>query len=177
MYVDLSESQLSRTQQWLGYVSCASLRLFSPFSGGSLFRANAERATSISTDSRPREGNVSSAVKDTSLVVNNREWNTALTRVVPCPSGSDMFFLKILSLYLRIWTFSLRIAGLHLAILSLYLAILTFFIVNIQSPFQGKSVHSAAIFATPPGSSNKTKSNLNEWGNPEISKTARWTRD
>ncbi len=27
-----------------------------------------------------------------------------------------------------------------------------------QSPFEGKSVHSAAIFATPPGSSNKTKS-------------------
>ncbi len=26
-----------------------------------------------------------------------------------------------------------------------------------QSPFQGKSVHSAAIFAKPPGSSNKTK--------------------
>ncbi len=46
-----------------------------------------------------------------------------------------------------------------------------------QSPFQEKSVHSAAIFATPPGSSDKTKSYLNEWGNPEISKTARWTRD
>ncbi len=26
-----------------------------------------------------------------------------------------------------------------------------------------------------PGSSNKTKSYLNEWGNPEISKTALWT--
>ncbi len=41
-----------------------------------------------------------------------------------------------------------------------------------QSPFPGKSLHSAAIFATPTGSSYKTKSNLNEWGNPEISRTA-----
>ncbi len=46
-----------------------------------------------------------------------------------------------------------------------------------QSPFQGKSVHSAAIFATHPGSSDKAKSYLNEWENPEISKTAHWTRD
>jgi len=43
---------------------------------------------------------------------------------------------------------------------------------DLNFPFQGKSVHSVAIFATPPGSSNKTKSYLNEWGNPEISKTA-----
>ncbi len=45
-----------------------------------------------------------------------------------------------------------------------------------QSPFQGKSVHSAAIFEMPLGSSDKTKSYLNEWGNPEISKTSHWTR-
>ncbi len=38
------------------------------------------------------------------------------------------------------------------------------------SPFQGKSFNSAAIFAALPGSSNKTKSNLNELGNPEIPK-------
>ncbi len=43
-----------------------------------------------------------------------------------------------------------------------------------QSPFKGKSVHSVAIFAAPPGSSNK--SYLNVWGNPKISKTAQWTQ-
>ncbi len=42
-----------------------------------------------------------------------------------------------------------------------------------QSPYQGTSVHSADIFAMPPVSSNKTKSYLKEWGDPEISKTAR----
>ncbi len=46
-----------------------------------------------------------------------------------------------------------------------------------RSPFQGKSVHLAAIFATPLGSSYKTKSYLNERGNPEISKTATWSRN
>ncbi len=35
---------------------------------------------------------------------------------------------------------------------------------------RGKSLHSAAICATPPGSSYKTY--LNKWGNPEMSKTA-----
>ncbi len=48
---------------------------------------------------------------------------------------------------------------------------------NVGSLFQEKSVHSAAIFATPLGSSYKTKSYLNEWGNTEISKTAPWTHN
>ncbi len=39
---------------------------------------------------------------------------------------------------------------------------------HAKVPFK-ESLYSTAIFAMPPGSSNKTKSYLNEWGNPEIS--------
>jgi len=49
--------------------------------------------------------------------------------------------------------------------------ILTQIVCKLQSPFQGKSVQSEAIFATPPDSYFwASKINLLEWENPEILK-------